>query len=153
MLLQLLGAPPERSAGTDDKSHSVEQLHVIVEHCVSTQCSLVSLQPNWSLCFLEAASQRRLEVVSESSCRPLSQRISGRHGAVFNGGSMTKDSTLRSAIDVCGRLQLALAYHILGADGVCFVCARHVSRYCSDCVLLATTMNDLVRCVLMSLEI
>ena len=44
-----------------------------------------------------------------------------RHGTARCSmvGSMTKDS---STFDVRGRLQLALAYHILGADGICFMC-------------------------------
>ena len=68
-------------------------------------------------------------------------------------GSMTKDSTLRSTIDVRGMLQLALAYHILGADGVCFVCARHVNRCRCDSVLLANTMTEVGGWGLMSLGI
>lgn len=63
-------------------------------------------------------------------------------------GSMTKDSSTK---DVRGRLQLALAYHILGADGICFTCARHVNRCPCNCVLLATTINELARRRLMSL--
>ena len=86
-LLWLLGAYPERSASTGDKSHSVETITchywTLCKHKMSfcehaTRLVLVLLR--------NSLTRRRLYVVPESSVVSKSQRNSARHGAVLDGG-------------------------------------------------------------------